>query len=56
MEGLPDRPSAAEQRNETLREIVARRQRPQRRAVAVHDDLLSFPQPVDQRPAGIARH
>src|SRR4029453_12298406 len=56
MESLPKCSGIAQQRNETLREVVAVRHCPQRRAIALYDDLLPLPHPLHQPPSGIARH
>src|SRR4029450_5439558 len=56
VEALADGPGVTQQGNETLGEVVAVRQRPQRRAVALHDDFLSLSHALHQSPAGVARH
>ena len=53
MERVADRARVAEQGDETPREIPVVRQRPQRRAVAVHDDRLALAHPAQRRPAPV---
>jgi O-acetylserine/cysteine efflux transporter len=53
VERLADGARVTEQRHEAAREVSVMRQRPQRRAIAVHHDRLALPHPADGRPAAV---
>jgi hypothetical protein len=56
VEGVADRSRVAEKRHEASREIRVVGQRPEGRAVAVHDDLLALPHPAQHGPATVERN
>ena len=56
VEGLAERPRVAEQRRRSRGRSRGVRERPQRGAVAVHDDRLARAHPVDDRPAAVEGH
>ena len=56
VEDVADGAGVAEQGDEPRREVLVVRQRPQRGAVAVHDDRLALAHPGQHRPATIERH